>query len=105
LTAENMATARRIPPDRGLTARMFVTGLLLVVLFVGLGGVLAAIGFPIYWVIAIPAVLLFCQYWFSDKIALFGMHAHIVTPEEEPELHGSSTVCALFRTSLSRAWP
>ena len=61
-----MATTRRIPADRGLTARMFLTGLLLVLLFVGLGAVLAALHFPIYWVIAIPAALLFFQYWFDD---------------------------------------
>src|ERR1700722_15194136 len=91
-----MATTRKLPADRGLTARMFLTGLLLVILFVGLGGVLAAVGFPIYFVIAIPAVLLFAQYWFSDKIALFGMKAHIVTPEQEPELHGIvDRLCAL----------
>ncbi|MGO9344770.1 MAG: zinc metalloprotease HtpX [Acidimicrobiales bacterium] len=91
-----MATSHRIPPDHGLTARMFITGLMLVVLFVGLGGVLAAIGLPVYLFIAIPAVLLFCQYWFSDKIALFGMHAHLVTPEQEPELHGVvDRLCAL----------
>jgi heat shock protein HtpX len=91
-----MATTRKIPADKGLTARMFLTGLLLVVLFVGLGGVLAAIGFPIYFVIAIPVVLLFAQYWFSDKVALFGMKAHVVTPEQEPELHGIiDRLCAL----------
>jgi len=91
-----MATTRKIPADRGLTARMFLTGLLLVILFVGLGAVLAAIGLEIYWVIAIPAVLLFSQYWFSDRIALFGMKAHIVTPEQEPELHGIvDRLCAL----------
>ena len=91
-----MAMTRRIPADRGLTARMFLTGLLLVLLFVGLGAVLAALHFPIYWVIAIPAALLFFQYWFSDKIALFGMHAHVVTPEQEPELHGViDRLCAL----------
>ncbi len=91
-----MATSRRIPPDHGLTARMFLTGLMLVVLFVGLGGVLAAVGLPIYLFIAIPAVLLFCQYWFSDKVALFGMHARLVTPEQEPELHGVvDRLCAL----------
>jgi heat shock protein HtpX len=41
-------------------------------------------------------VFLFCQYWFSDKIALFGMHGRIVTPEQEPELHGIiDRLCAL----------
>jgi heat shock protein HtpX len=75
---------------------MFLTGLLLVVLFCGLGSVLWAIGWPIYFVILVPAALLFAQYWFSDRIALFGMKAHIVTPEEEPELHGIvDRLCAL----------
>jgi heat shock protein HtpX len=75
---------------------MFLTGLLLVIVFVALGGILEAVGFPIYFVILIPAVLLFAQYWFSDKIALYGMKAHIVSPEEEPELHGVvDRLCAL----------
>ena len=40
--------------------------------------------------------LLFCQYWFSDRIALWGMHGHIVTPEQAPELHGAiDRLCAL----------
>jgi heat shock protein HtpX len=91
-----MSTTNRIPPDHGLTARMFLTGLLLVVLFCGLGAVLWGVGFPIYFVVLIPAALLFAQYWFSDKIALFGMKAHVVTPEEEPELHGIvDRLCAL----------
>lgn len=90
-----MATTR-IPPDRGLTIRMFITGLLLVALFVAFGGILAAIGAALWIVIAIPLALLFAQYWFSDKIAMFGMHAHLVTPEQEPELHGIvDRLCAL----------
>ena len=40
--------------------------------------------------------LLFGQYWFSDKIALWGMHGRMVTPEQEPELHGAiDRLCAL----------
>ena len=40
--------------------------------------------------------LLFAQYWFSDKIALWGMHGHEVTPEQAPELHGVvDRLCAL----------
>jgi heat shock protein HtpX len=75
---------------------MFITGLLLVVLFVVLGGILAALRVPLPLVIGIPAVLLFVQYWASDKIAMFGMKAHIVTPEQEPELHGViDRLCAL----------
>jgi heat shock protein HtpX len=40
--------------------------------------------------------LLFCQYFFSDKIAMYAMHAKEVTPEQAPELHGViDRLCAL----------
>jgi heat shock protein HtpX len=91
-----MARARNIPADRGLTARMFVTGFFLVVLYAALIGILFAIGLSFVFIIIIAAGLLFCQYWFSDKIAMFSMHAHEVTPEEAPELHGVvDRLCAL----------
>ena len=39
---------------------------------------------------------MFCQYYFSDKIAMFAMHAKEVTPEQAPELHGViDRLCAL----------
>jgi heat shock protein HtpX len=38
-------------------------------------------------VIVIAGGLLFSQYYFSDKIAMFSMHAHEVTPQQEPKLH------------------
>jgi heat shock protein HtpX len=91
-----MAISRRIPPDRGLTFRMFVTGLLLVVLYAVFIGVLIAVLHNIAVVLVIAAGVLFVQYWFSDKIALFGMGGRIVTPEQEPELHGViDRLCAL----------
>ena len=91
-----MAISRKIPVDRGLTARMFVTGLLLVVLY----GVFAAVlWFLLHSVVILFVVifgLLLAQYWFSDKIALWGMHGRIVTPEQEPALHGIvDRLCAL----------
>ena len=46
--------------------------------------------------LVIAAVLLFCQYWFSDKIAMYAMHAKEVTPEQAPQLHGViDRLCAL----------
>ena len=91
-----MAISRRIPADRGLTIRMFITGLLMVVLFAVFVGILFAFIHSIVLIIVIAGGFLFCQYWFSDKIALFGMHGHIVTPEQEPELHGIiDRLCAL----------
>jgi heat shock protein HtpX len=91
-----MALSRRIPADHGLTFRMFVTGLLLVLLYALVGGVLFAVGLRLAWVIIIPLGMAFAQYWFSDKIALWGMGGHEVTPEQEPELHGIvDRLCAL----------
>ncbi|HUC36842.1 MAG TPA: zinc metalloprotease HtpX [Acidimicrobiales bacterium] len=96
-----MAISRRIPADRGLTARMFLTGFFIVVLYAAVIGVLFAsplgrTSSGIVFIVLIALVVAFCQYWFSDKIALWGMHGHIVTPQQEPELHGVvDRLCAL----------
>ncbi len=46
--------------------------------------------------LVIALVLIFCQYWFSAKIAMYAMHAKEVTPEQAPELHGVvDRLCAL----------
>jgi heat shock protein HtpX len=91
-----MAISRRIPADRGLTVRMFITGLLMVLLYALVIGILFSVFHNIGVILVIAAGFLFCQYWFSDKIALFGMHGRIVTPEQEPELHGIiDRLCAL----------
>jgi heat shock protein HtpX len=91
-----MAISRRIPADRGLTVRMFITGLLMVLLYALVIGILFSVFHNIAVILVLAAGFLFCQYWFSDKIALFGMHGRIVTPEQEPELHGIiDRLCAL----------
>jgi heat shock protein HtpX len=91
-----MATVRRIPADRELTFRMFVTGFFIVVLYAAVVGLLFALHLKIGFIVFIAVALAFSQYWFSDKIALWGMHGHVVTPEQEPELHGIvDRLCAL----------
>jgi heat shock protein HtpX len=91
-----MSTARNIPNDRGLTLRMFTTGLLIVILYGAVIGLLIAVGIPYLGVLVIAGAVLFCQYWFSDKIALYGMGGHLVTPEEAPQLHGAiDRLCAM----------
>ena len=91
-----MSTARNIPSDHGLTVRMFTTGLMIVVLYGAVIGILIAVGISYVLVLALAAALLFAQYWFSDKIALFGMGGRLVTPEQEPQLHGViDRLCAL----------
>ena len=91
-----MPLARNVPADRGLTIRMFVTGLLLVILYGGFVAILWRDGLSLTAIVVIVAILLFAQYWFSDRIALWSMHGHEVTPEQEPQLHGIiDRLCAL----------
>src|SRR5664280_1590042 len=76
-----------IEKDHGLDVRMFITGLALVLLYAIIVTLLLRFGVSFVIVIVIGAGLLFSQYYFSDKIAMFSMHAHEVTPEQEPHLH------------------
>jgi len=77
----------KIETDHGLNARMFVTGLLLVLLYAIIVTVLIRVGVAYEFVIVIAFALIFSQYYFSDKIAMFSMHAKEVTPAQEPKLH------------------
>jgi heat shock protein HtpX len=91
-----MAISHNIKPDRGLTTRMLMTGFFLVVLYAVLIGVLFLFLKSLILILIIGFGLLFCQYFFSDKIAMFAMHAKEVTPQEAPELHGViDRLCAL----------
>jgi heat shock protein HtpX len=78
----------RFQPDRQLTARMLVTLFLLGLLYVAFIAALIALLKSWILVVVIAAALLAAQYWFSDRIALFAMHGRIVTPDEQPHLHG-----------------
>jgi heat shock protein HtpX len=86
----------RYPKDPGLTARMTLTIFLLGLLYVVFIGALLAVGVSYTIVIVIAGGLLFAQYFFSDKIALFSMHARVVSEQEAPELHAMvDRLCAL----------
>lgn len=75
---------------------MFATGLMIVALYAVVIGILIAVGISYSIVLIFAAGVLFVQYWFSDKIALFGMGGRVVTPQEAPELHGIiERLCAL----------
>jgi heat shock protein HtpX len=86
----------RFPVDRGLTARMMTTVFLLGLMYAVLVTALVFSGLSIAWVITIPVVFLFAQYFYSDKIALWSMKAKIVEPEQAPKLHAVvDRLCAL----------
>ena len=83
-----MTVRSRFAPDRQLTARMGLTMFLLGLLYVAFVAVLIVLLKSWVLVVVIAAGLLTAQYWFSDRIALFAMHGRIVSPEEQPQLHG-----------------
>lgn len=86
----------RFKPDRGLTTRMVATGFLLGLLYFVFVAVLIALTKSAVLAVLIAGGLLFAQYWYSDRIALYAMHGKIVTPEQAPELHGViDRLCAL----------
>jgi heat shock protein HtpX len=91
-----MAISRNIKPDSGLTRRMLMTGFFIVLLYGAFIAILFALLHSLVLILVIGFGLLFCQYWFSAKIAMYAMHAKEVTPEQAPELHGVvDRLCAL----------
>jgi heat shock protein HtpX len=94
----------RYAPDRGLTARMTATMFLLGLVFVGFIAAIIGIGAATHAsdaVIVLFAIVLgggfaIGSLFYSDKIALNTAGARLVTPQEEPRLHGIvDRVCAL----------
>jgi heat shock protein HtpX len=94
----------RYATDRGLIARMGVTmfmiGLvftafiILVIFLLGHYGV--SEGGIVFVALLLGGAMTFGSYYWSDKIALRTAGARLVTPEEEPELHGViDRLCAL----------
>ncbi|MFG2921689.1 zinc metalloprotease HtpX [Streptomyces sp. NPDC048305] len=90
-------TRSRYAPDRGLTTRMVSTMFFIGLLYVVLVGVLLAALRGAWPVILVATGGMFvAQFWFSDRIAAYGMGAREVTPQEAPELHGAiDRICAL----------
>ena len=88
-----MAQSRYLP-DRGLSARMGFTIFLLGALFVVLGSVL--VYYFAFWGLVFVGGFLAVQWFFSDRIALYSMGGHEVTPEQAPQLHAIvDRLCAL----------
>lgn len=81
------AARTRFPADRQLTVRMLGTVFLLGLLYAAFAAALFAILGAWLPVVLVAGALLFAQYWFSDKVALFAMRGHLVTAAEQPHLH------------------
>jgi heat shock protein HtpX len=75
---------------------MLVTTFLLGLLYVVFAAVLLVLMKSAVWAVVIAGGLIFAQYWFSDRIALFAMGGRAVTREQAPDLHGVvDRLCAL----------
>ena len=74
--------------DNGLEARMFMTMFMLAaiyILFLYALWIFGGVG--TYSLIFIAGIMLFIQLFFSDKLALWGVGARIVSEQEAPQLH------------------
>ena len=88
----------RFAPDHGLSRRMGLTVFLLGAVYVG--GVALIVAWAgrqtLPFVVVIALGFLAIQWFASDRIALFGIGGHVVTPEQAPELHATiDRLCAL----------
>ena len=75
---------------------MLITVFLLGLLYVAFTAALLVLLKSAVVAVVLAGGLLFVQYWFSDRIALYAMGGHVVSREEAPELHGVvDRLCAL----------
>jgi heat shock protein HtpX len=79
---------RGIGRDPELTIRMVFTMAMLLLLYVVFIGLLFWAGIPWFLILLISVGMAFFQYFASDKLVLMTTGARVVTPEEEPRLHG-----------------
>lgn len=73
--------------DWGLTARVWLTGLLLLLLYLVFMTVLLAFGVGIWVIILLAVGMGLFQYFFSDKLVLWSTGARVIEGDEYPELH------------------
>jgi heat shock protein HtpX len=75
-----------------MMSTVFLLGLLYAVFVT----VLFLVGVKLVFILVIAFVLLFVQYFYSDRIALYSMKGRIVTREQAPQLHGVvDRLCAM----------
>jgi heat shock protein HtpX len=75
---------------------MLTTIFLLGLLYALFVTVLFLVGLKLVFILVIAFVLLFVQYFYSDRIALYSMGGKIVTREQAPQLHGVvDRLCAM----------
>ncbi len=74
--------------DYGLATRMFLTMFMLFVVYIAFIAALSYAGFGVVPIMLFAGIMLFAQYYYSDKMVLMSTGARVVSESEEPELHG-----------------
>src|SRR5271157_4782250 len=89
--------------DLGLEARMFITMLLLAVIYLAFLAFLLARGTGSVGIVLFIGGFMFLQYFFSDKMILASMGAKMVSESEAPELHQIvSRLCAIANLPMPK---
>jgi heat shock protein HtpX len=73
--------------DWGLTARVWFTGLLLLLLYLVFMTILLAFGVGMWFIVLLAVGMGLVQYFFSDKLVLWSTGARVIEEDEQPELH------------------
>ncbi len=84
-----MKSKTRFPADRGLAGRMLFTVFLIGLLYAAVIALLIALKINLAFILVIAAIIMFIQYYASDKIALYSMGGKPVTREQAPQLYGA----------------
>nr|WP_135604951.1 zinc metalloprotease HtpX [Methanococcoides sp. NM1] len=89
--------------DRGLEGRMLLTLFLLAAVYLLFLAFLFYSGAPQMFMLLFIGVFMGAQYYYSDRLVLWTMHATIVSEHEEPELHQTITrLCAIADLPIPR---
>ncbi len=91
-----MAARTRYPTDKGLTTRMLSTVFLLGLLYAAFVAILVAVHVKLALILVLALGILFVQYFFSDRIALYSMGGRIVTRDQAPRVPGGTELFAVI---------
>ncbi|MHC1588568.1 MAG: zinc metalloprotease HtpX [Methermicoccaceae archaeon] len=90
-----MKASKRYGRDIGLSARMFLTMLLLAAVYLAFLVVLSRL-FALPLVLVFVGLFMFAQLYYSDRLVLWSLRARLVSPEEAPQLHSIvERLCAI----------
>nr|WP_319538203.1 zinc metalloprotease HtpX [uncultured Methanospirillum sp.] len=73
--------------DSGLSGRIFLTWVLLLLVYLIFMGVLMALGLPSMFIILIAVGMGLVQYFFSEKLVMMTTGARVIEEDEYPDLH------------------